>query len=192
MLGGQQNVAGERPGAGLGLDQGKGQGTGQGCNLFDAYSGNAQRVVTDLQLFGSVGQAPLAFARYSNTRMSPQSVSQSRFGRESVWTHSYQWFMRQAADSNGQAAVRIAFPDGGDYLFLQQTTDPTIWLPTANAGMQIKQNGNFYDLLLSTGFVYTFEQRINTTSGAGFYRLASFKDAIDNVYNFTYSNGNDT
>ncbi len=84
---------------------------GDGMNVFSSYSGNAHRKVVDLAVFGSVGAMPLRFERYSNTRTAPQTTTQGRFGREGVWTHSYQWFLRDGGTySNGQPALRLMNP----------------------------------------------------------------------------------
>jgi hypothetical protein len=81
---------------------------------------------------------PLRFTRYSNTRMAPQSSGQGRFGREGVWTHSYQWHLRSVGTySHGQPALKLGYPDGADTLFVRSADDPTLWLGAANVGDRI-------------------------------------------------------
>ncbi len=84
-----------------------------GSNPFSVYSGNAHRETLDISVFGSVGKMPLRFMRYSNTRMAAQTSSQGRFGREGVWTHNYQWFLRDGGNAIGSpATLRLGYPDG--------------------------------------------------------------------------------
>jgi len=136
---------------------------------------------------------PLRFARYSNTRLAPQASSQGRFGREGVWTHNYQWFMRSGGNlSNGQPALRVGMPSGADLIFGKDINDPTLWVGTSNANWEIRQNGTEYALRNIGGEVYRFQQRANTSSNAVFYRIESAEDVNGNSYAFTYSNVNDT
>lgn len=162
-------------------------------NVFSAYSGNSHRRIVDLSVFGSVGQMPLQFMRYSNTRQAPQASSQSRFGRESVWTHNYQWFMRDGGTfSNGQPSLRVGTPSGADFTFAQDSVDPTLWIGTANANWEIRQNGTEFAVRNMGGEIFRFQKRTNTSSGAVFYRIESMEDSIGNNYTFSYSNVNDT
>jgi hypothetical protein len=164
-----------------------------GTNFFSAYSGNAHRHVVDLRVFGSVGEMPLHFARYSNTRLAPQASSQGRFGREGVWTHNYQWHMRSGGTSGeGQPQLRVGTPSGADLLFVQDVTDAALWVGTANANWEIRQNGAEFALRNMGGEVYRFQQRTNSNSGAVFYRIESMEDVNGNQYAFTYNNDNDT
>ncbi len=50
--------------------------------LYSAYTGNGKRIVTDLEVAGSVGAYPLRWTRFLNTR---------KGGRGRGWSHSYQW-----------------------------------------------------------------------------------------------------
>ncbi|MBV6501492.1 MAG: hypothetical protein CJBNEKGG_04005 [Prosthecobacter sp.] len=76
-----------------------------------------------------MGDLPLQFVRYSNTRRVSQNSLGGPFGRESVWTHNYQWLMRDAGtvvnpwspldeETRHFPVIRITFPDGSDYDFV--------------------------------------------------------------------------
>jgi hypothetical protein len=69
---------------------------GSSCdtNSIRSYNGNAHRAITDLMIPGSVGKMPLAFTRFSNTRLSSRNLAHSAFGIESSWSHNYEWVVR--------------------------------------------------------------------------------------------------
>jgi len=139
-----------------------------------------------------VGHIALNFTRYSNTRLSPQSTSSGRFGRDTVWTHSYQWFLRSGGTAtSGQPTLRLAYPNGADVLFERSAVDATIWAGPENRRAYIKQDGVNYTFITKDRFEQRFVQRA-TSSGGVFYRLESFRDDIENVYTVTYNNLTDT
>ncbi|WP_038164680.1 RHS repeat domain-containing protein [Verrucomicrobium sp. BvORR106] len=165
---------------------------GDGANLFNAYTGNASREVVDLTVFGSVGELPLKMVRYSNTRLSAMAQSTGRFGKEGVWTHGYQWSMRDGGlYTNGQPVLRVGFPDGADVAYIQDVSDPTLWLPHANGTSRVTQSGTAFTLLRADGTVYRFNKYPYTTSGF-YYRLDSCEDALGNVYAMQYNSVTDT
>ncbi len=165
--------------------------------MFSTYTGNAHRSVVDLQVFGSVGQLPLQFIRYSNTRAVPQNVGNAVFGRESVWTHNFQWFMREAGPDPGTSKprLRVTFPDGSDHFYVRQSAPvdgKATWLSRANAPSILKQNNNNFTVHLDNGNYYRFAKRATDSSEtAFFYRLQSFTDAANNTYTLSYLHGRD-
>jgi RHS repeat-associated protein len=166
--------------------------------------------VVDLKLFGSIGNLPLNFTRYSNTRAVPQNA-QGVFGRESVWTHSYQWLMRDGGIFPGQHPgildldphryVRITLPDGSDYTFVNSLTlaqeqvytgsSPVSWLAVYGLKATLKQTGDVYTLLFPDGSRYFFTQQLisNGEVTGKYYRLTSFEDNIGNEYELEYLSG---
>ena len=162
-----------------------------GSNHFSAYTGNVSRKISDLALFGSRGGKPLQFTRYSNTRMSPQNGATGRFGRDTVWTHSYQWYLRSGGTSGGQPALRLAYPQGGDVLFVCSASDPTQWLAPSSLTDRLVQNGNTWTLVRKGGENYVFN-KYTTTTGSIFYRFESFSDTKGNAYAVSYSSATDT
>lgn len=160
---------------------------GDGANFFDCYSGNAHRDITDLQLFGSIGKHPLAMVRYSSTRACPQAQGSGVFGRETVWTHSYQWYMRAGSPSNGQPTLAVGFPEGADVVFVQSVTDSTKWVAPANTGMSMTQSGTDFALLKTSGEIFHFKQRTKTGTTTIFYRIESSEDSVGNISSFQYN-----
>lgn len=162
----------------------------ESLNAFAPYTGNASRQIMDLRLFGSVGRLPLNFTRFSNTRMSPQSMQSGGFGREGVWTHNYQYFMRDAGTAaNGQPQIRIAFPNGGDFLFIRQATDNTLWLGAANATFKVVQSDTEYWLYAGDKTRYKFVRRPSGSSF--FYRFEAFEDVASSLYTVSYNTATD-
>jgi RHS repeat-associated protein len=158
-----------------------------GANPFDPYTGNVSRQIQDLKVFGSVGHLPLEFVRYSNSRMSPQSTSNGRFGRDTVWTHSYQWLLRSGgAAANGKPTMLLAYPNGSDVIFVQSTTDSSLWVGPGNRPAYLKQTGNNFTHIYQDGAECRFIRRTANTGGA-LYRLESFTDDIGNVYTVGYN-----
>jgi hypothetical protein len=94
---------------------------------YDAHSGNATRVVTDLRVPGGLGVEGLAFTRYWNSLpndyKNPFAVFPSSFGTSS-WSHSFQWYANEEDtsemidpknDSSEEiytTAITVTFPDG--------------------------------------------------------------------------------
>jgi len=164
-----------------------------GTNMFDAYSGNVHRSITDISLFGSVGGRPLTFTRDSNSRMVPMNNAAGAFGRETLWTHNHLWHMRNAGTAaNGQPVVRIGMPDGYDESFVRNPSDHTVWLPVANSRFSVRQNGNIFEHGDPDGGIARFERRTHTSSGAIFYRIAEVEDVSGNIWNYSYNTANET
>ena len=52
------------------------------------YTGNERHVVEDLKVWGSIGEQPLVWARYYNSRA---VISNNIFGNNQTWRHGYEW-----------------------------------------------------------------------------------------------------
>ena len=65
-----------------------------GANPFAANGGNVHRAITDLQVWGGVGQHALAWTRHAHSRSNP--TSRETFGQAHNWRHGYQWQMASA------------------------------------------------------------------------------------------------
>src|SRR5437879_1601277 len=96
-----------------------------GSNIFNVYNGSVFREITDLQVWGGVGEHQLAFKRYGGSRYDP--ASNFFFGNaHGFWRHSYQWEMVDAGmNGSGQALINIYYPRGEAKLFTQ--ISPTQW-----------------------------------------------------------------
>ena len=94
---------------------------------YDAHSGNATRIVTDLRVPGALGAEGLVFMRYWNSlpndNENPYAVLPASFG-PSNWSHSFEWYGNEEdtsekinpMDDNSEeiwtTAITITFPDG--------------------------------------------------------------------------------
>jgi YD repeat-containing protein len=157
-----------------------------------AYTGSGQVAVEDVALFGGVGGDALDLDRLATTRTNSMNITRGAFGRESPWTHNYQWFMRDAGPLNGQPRISIAFPSGGDYVFTRNATFPSVWDASAGTGMSLSNTGNDFVLQLSDASTYNFKRLVNATTGAVSYRIESYSEEPGLNYVFTYNNATDT
>jgi RHS repeat-associated protein len=161
--------------------------TRSGTCTFDAFTGNQYREVMDLEVWGSVGDRPLVWMRYGNSRF---GFAKNPYGSAHFWTSSYIYSMTdKGLSQNGQPRLEIRHPDGARVMFTQSTTDPSLWLPPPAVGQRLHQNGNNFFLQTAGGYRYRFE-KLTTTSGSTFYRLQDFKDPSQNLYTLTYGSDN--
>jgi hypothetical protein len=87
---------------------------GEPCATGDqvaAYTGNEQRTVDDLAIWGGVGEHQLVFQRYGNSRFTNATTT---FGNGHSWRHSYQWELSTTAtDTNGAPkTLDLYYPNG--------------------------------------------------------------------------------
>lgn len=144
---------------------------------FNPYSGNVHREVTDLQVWGSVGEVPLQWKRYYNSR------------EMAGWTYSFQYLMADAgADARGNARIDISLPQGGRITFTQSRSNPSAWLPVAGVQERLAQQSNGFMLKLPNGHRYYFA-KLQTDAGVR-YQLRRISDALQNEYRLTYNNKN--
>lgn len=152
-----------------------------GGNPFNAYSGNVTRRITDLEINNSPGAYPLTWMRTHNTRSGQNAAT--IFGSGGNWKHNHQWLVVDSRDYGSNPSITIWMPDGGRFIFIRQSSDPTVWLPAANVGMRVDQAGNAFTLLDRTGRIVRFTR---TTTGGVSYRVDSYSDAGGNFYQYTY------
>ncbi|MES2995703.1 MAG: RHS repeat-associated core domain-containing protein [Verrucomicrobiota bacterium] len=154
-----------------------------GSDPIDGQSGDFQRNVTDLEVWGGVGGHALSFQRLCHTRT---TGGKHWFGSSND-RHNYQWEMADAGvDSQGRARVRIYYPEGDTYLFTR--ISPTVWSPQASVADTMTQSGNELFLKRQGGMVFRF-QKFQNTGGAWYYQMTDFKDTKGNTYLFEYDAG---
>lgn len=166
-------------------------GSGLGVNIINTYTGNATREVVDLEVFGAVGDHKLNLRRTGSTRLNGMTIWRTGgFGRESGWTHNYMWLLRASGVSpDGEAQLRITYPEGGEVVFRQQASDSNLWLPSASIGEKLYQSGNDYTLQKADGWQYFFEKLTWGPGGGVYYRITGFEDSQGNVYTMSYLGG---
>ena len=137
--------------------------------MYDLYTGNGKRIVTDLEVAGSVGAYPLKWTRFLNTR-GPNGAF--RHG----WSHSYQWsgwvrFGPRYSDNGGEdfyegPDARVYYPDGRVMDF-SEYPGPIYqsWLGDGPGDRLIPvANGN-YELRMRDGGVVVFIVAATNTAG---------------------------
>lgn len=142
----------------------------------DPYTGNDHRMVKDLEVWRGLGQTPLAWMRYANSRT---GTYVSNYGNAHNWTSSYQYDMKDTGTN-----IFIHYPEGGENVFVPSTS--TLWVPqyTSSVAKRLFQYGNDYYLQDGTGFRYHF-QKLGAGTGA-YYLLQDFSDSSKNVFLLTY------
>ena len=98
-------------------------------NPIDVCTGNAHRELRDLEIWGGVGDHPLVFIRYHNSRLPENGqVVNSQFGTAGQWRHAYQWDLisEAATDLISMAPdLTIVYPDRTQNTFTPTKTSPS-------------------------------------------------------------------
>jgi RHS repeat-associated protein len=146
-------------------------GTGYG-DPVEAYSGNDQRPIVDLQMFAGVGTHRLAWVRYANTRYASGA---NYFGTGANVRHSYQWEMVPSG-----SGFKINYPEGAVWTFNPVSGSAGQYAATAACPDRLFQNGTSYVLQKANGSQYYF-QLVGTI-----YEMVYFRDKYGSQYNLTY------
>lgn len=154
-------------------------------SLLNPDAGNVLRPIRDLEIWGGVGEEPLAWMRYGNS----QSGSYERnFGFGHNWTHTYQYDITDPGDDiNGRHLLLIHYPEGEQNYFIKING---LWQPAfAGVNKQLFQNGNEFILQRANGFRYRFLKLTETTTFGDniYYQLQDFRDTHQNLYKLTYN-----
>ncbi len=155
-------------------------------NPVKSYNGNAQHVIPDLRITGSVGHIPLEFTRYSATRISARNLVAGSFGKESSWSHSFDWFMRDAGGTPTQPRIAVSLPSGRELTFMKPADGSSVWFSTLSYRTErLLVTATDYTVVTEELNQYRFVKRLNP-AGVSFYRLESYNDFEGNTYNVTY------
>src|ERR1043165_5828037 len=108
---------------------------------YDAHSGNATRIVTDLSVPGGLGTDGLNFVRYWNSLPNDSDNAYAVLPRSfaaSNWSHSYEWYANEEDTSENIAG------DGSEEIW---TTAITVTFPDGHATRYkiTRSNRNYYD-----------------------------------------------
>jgi RHS repeat-associated protein len=146
-----------------------------GVNIFNTYNSNVTRSVTDLVVWGSVGDNPLAFTRFASSRL----VSDVKwFGQSQNWRHSYQYDLVKLSDGR----LRLYYPDGNVETY--SGFDGTWWYGSASNPDWLAQGGPDLYLYRADGSFLHFVQQ---TSGSTItYTLTDMADAHSNTTALAY------
>jgi len=175
---------------------GGGGGGGDRCNKPDdsgadpctntsvtPYTGNERHVVEDLKVWGSVGERPLVWTRYYNSRA---VISNNIFGNNQTWRHGYEWETSVAYDANGPYTIQLYYPSGVVNRFTRVgTTANYLSTPAVTDTVTLNDAGTF-TLQGANGFQTVFK-RVGVSST---WLAASFADSQQNITTFTYDTKN--
>ncbi len=113
-----------------------------GTNLFEPYTGNAHRAIPDLEVWGGVGEIPLVWMRYGNSRLGRYVYN---YGDAHNWNSSFNYNMSDLGLSDqNQPQILVHYPEGGDNIFTRDGAGSTIWSPLAGVDKRLSQQGNFF------------------------------------------------
>ena len=137
---------------------------------------------------------PLQFARFSNTRLSTRNLANGAFGKESPWSHNYEWLMRDNGGTPERPIITITYPNGRERSFWLRTGSTTEWVTTTpyRNPDRIITNGDDYVVHSGELARYQFKRRFHSVTGAVFYRIESITDPEGNSYAITYNHPDDT
>jgi RHS repeat-associated protein len=153
---------------------------------YDAHSGNATRVVTDLHLPGALSTLGLDFIRYWNSVPNDAENSYAVLPRSfaaSNWSHSWEWYANEEDTSDNYSG------DGTEEIF---TTAITVTFPDGHATRYkiTRSNHNHYDFVHNVwiwadprcGAPYTAAEQNGFQAGGSIYDYLS--DMAANGSNF--------
>ncbi len=150
----------------------------EGANPVNVNSGDVQREIRDLEVFGGVGEHQLNWTRYGHSRLAD---GVRWFGDGHLWRHSYQYEMVSVGYN-----LQFTYPDGMVHTYVAGNG---VWVAGNNNPDLLTQSGNNFFLKRADGFAYQF---VKLTNGSGqvSYQLQSFADSIGNTYALTYDANN--
>jgi len=142
-------------------------------NAFNILTGDTERKVRDLNVFGGVGQHTITWSRLGHSR---HTDGNQWFGNGHSWRHSYQWEI-----SGNTNAITLRYPDGTVNTYSNRNQQ---WIGNNSNPDILSQNGTNYALQRINGYRYSFN------SYRGLMRLDDFYDSQSNAYHLTYDSKN--
>lgn len=163
----------------------------KGANPFGPYSGSVEREITDLELFGGIGEEKLAFRRTSTSRYKP--AIPTPLGTGGSWRHSYYWnIVPNGTDqTSGNEIIHIDYPDGTEYDF-HKTTSSDLYLTAVSATEerieQLSTDSSQYYLWFPDGKRIWFKKVINGNTTT--FQVQGSYDKYNNFYGFILDSKN--
>jgi YD repeat-containing protein len=155
-----------------------------GCR-YDPYTGNAKRIIPDLNVWGAIGDLPLTFKRIYNSR---GNVSQT-FGIYGNWTHNYQFSItdNKSGTLSVPTSVSIVYPTG-EYMTFSHVTWDTFWRgPNGTSDrLEVPSNSMFLDYQDGTIYGMVLHRADGTRVNIQFTVTAVYNGTRIIYYNRTY------
>ncbi|MEJ7677486.1 MAG: DUF6531 domain-containing protein [Segetibacter sp.] len=155
-------------------------------NSFDPYTGNAHREVKDLEVWGAVGDVPLVWKRYYNSR---GFYPYSAIGQK--WNYSFNFSMAYI-NIDGKQYLKVYYPEGGNNTFYRPGIQE-FWSPDPGVGKRVFEDENIFTLQMENGTRYHFERFEKFVNGqrSWYFQLKNIQDARQNLLTLKYDdNGN--
>jgi len=149
---------------------------------MEIYTANASRTVQDLVVWNSVGEEPLEFKRYHNTRFT--ATNRTVFGTGGNWSHNYLWTMTQSGTT-----ITLSYPNGTVNTFTPDVSNPNIWRARLGVGDILNQSGTLYTLQTKKGYRYNFYKLVDG-SGNTYFQCQTYIDPTGHAYTLTYDVNN--
>ncbi|MEY3480095.1 MAG: hypothetical protein RIQ71_870 [Verrucomicrobiota bacterium] len=84
---------------------------GAGVNTFNVFTGNLHRTITDIEVWGGVGEIPLRLKRTTTSRY--MGGVPTPFAGSCNWRHNWQWYIVYGGlNQAGQEIINVYYPDG--------------------------------------------------------------------------------
>ena len=154
-------------------------------HAIHVYTGNERREIKDLEVWGSVGEEPLTWTRYYNSRF---VNSTNHFGSNQTWRHGYEWEISVTSGSNGPASVSLYYPNGVYNRFTRVGTTNKFVSTPAVTDILFLTDANTFTLQRADGFQYIFKYVL--VGSSMIWQPSYFLDSQQNVYTFTYDTKN--
>jgi RHS repeat-associated protein len=133
-----------------------------GVNTFNPFTGNLHREVTDIQVFGSVGEIPLELRRTTTSRY--MGGVATPFASSGSWRHNWQWqLIYGGTNGAGQEIINVYYPDGRNELFSKASASAQYLTAVSRVSERVRQaSATDYNLIFTDGSQLYF-----TKSGTG-------------------------
>ena len=158
-----------------------------GANPFTPYSGSVQRDITDLELFGGVGEEKLSFRRLTTSRYKP--AIPTPLGTGGSWRHSYYWnIVPNGTDpATGNEIIHVDYPDATEQDF-HKTTSADLYLTGVSATQerieQLSTDPNQYYLWFPDGRRVWFKKVVS--GGTTTFQTQGLYDKYNNFRNIYF------
>jgi RHS repeat-associated protein len=161
--------------------------SGGGANPVAAYSGSVNREITDVEIFGGIGEEKLAFRRLTTSRYKPGIPTP--LGTGGSWRHNYYWNIIPAGtdQTSGNEIIHIDYPDATEHDFHKETST-SIYLTAVSSTQerveQLSTDPNQYYLWFPDGRRLAF-YKVGSGASATFQQQGLY-DRYNNFYAFAW------
>lgn len=154
-----------------------------GGTNFNMLTGGTHRTITDLKLFGGIGDEKLAFTRTSTSRY--LGGIPTPLGSGGSWRHSYYWniYPNGTDPTSGNEIIHVDYPAGNQNDFYKKSAID-LYL-TSNSSIQdrieqLSTDPNQYYLWFIDGKRISFRKVVNETTTI--FQAQGFYDRYNNFF----------